>query len=844
MKIISRHRVALAALLALGTAVSLAGWGHPAAAVAAPPAPVVTPSSTPVLDLDAPDPDIVRVGSTFYAFTTGTTWGNQIGIATSTNPNPSAGWKTVGSAFPGTPYNGSRGLASWQNNNSATSPGVFQYAGKWIMFYDAVVSSNGVYCLSVATASQVTGPYTDTSTSPLVCQTSLGGSIDPQPFVDPQTGGAYLIWKSNDGRSAAASQVWSAPLAANGTSLAGSGTSIFTISSGTYAWQTTTDDPSMVFTGGNYYLFFSGGDYLSRYYPVGYVLCSSGPRGGCDPNEPTDPILSKDGGSGGGMEFTDASGNWWIAYQTWTSGCSNYSKAGCERQLFVAPISLPPLPPPTPSVTTGALPKAPVNSPYDQSLTANGGTTPYTWSITSGTLPAGLSLDASAGTVSGTPTAAGTANVTFQVTDAGGLTASATLPITVVAPAPYSPLSPVRACDTRAGNPSGLTGPAASNCPAGSTLPAQGTRTITVAGAFGVPSDATAVVLNVTAVTPAAGGYLTVYPAGVARPVASNINVTPGSVVPNLVEVGTGAGGKISVFSLARTDLVVDVEGYVSPAASGGAGAGLYAPLPSPERICDTRAGNPSALSGAAADNCTGTDDAGSTLAAGGTKTIDVAEAAFGIPADATAAVFNVTVANPTATGFLTVFPAGSAQPLASNVNYNARQVTANRVVVPLAGGQISIFSHAQADVIVDVSGYYTAAGASSGSAFSAAPTPVRICDTRAGNPSQLTGGAAQCTGKTIGPAGTLRVQVVGLAGVPSTATAVVVNLTGVTPSTTTYLTVFPGPDRPFASDLNPVSGETRANLVVATLASDGTISIFNHVGSTNVVVDVEGWYS
>ncbi|MGH3745046.1 MAG: family 43 glycosylhydrolase, partial [Mycobacteriales bacterium] len=711
--------------------------------------------------------------------------GNRIGIATSTSADPSTGWKAPGgsTALPAIPP------AGWQVKDTSTSPGVYQHAGKWIMFYDAVVATGtgkSLYCLSVATASAVTGPYTDTSTGPLECQTTLGGSIDPQPFVDPQTGGAYLLWKSNDGSSTAASQVWSAPLAANGTSLAGAPTAIFTIKSGTYPWQTTTDDPSMVFTGGQYYLFFSGGDYLSRYYPVGYVLCSNGPRGGCDQNEPTDPILSRDGGSGGGMEFPDASGNWWIAYQTWTSGCTNYGKAGCERQLYVAPISLPPLPPPTPSVTTTALPKAPVNSPYHQSLTATGGTTPYTWSITSGTLPAGLSLDASTGAVTGTPTATGTQTVTFQVTDAGHLTASATMPVTVVDPAPYTPLTPVRACDTRTGNPSHLVGTAATNCPAGSTLAAGATKTISVAGSFGVPADATAVVLNVTAVTPTGTGYVTVYPAGVARPVASTINVTPGVVVPNLVEVGTGANGGVSIFSTAGTDLVVDVEGYTEPGDPSG---GRYQPLASPERICDTRAANPSALTGAAAANC----PAGSTLAAKGTKTITVASSAFGIPASATAAVLNLTVANPAATGFLTAYPAGADQPVASNVNYDAGQVSANRVVVPLSGGKITIFSRQQADVIVDVSGYYTGSGATS----SAAPSPVRVCDTRPGNPSHLAGDAAQCNGQTLGPAGTLSVRVRGVAGVPAGATAVVVNLTGVAPTGTTYLTVFPGPRRP-----------------------------------------------
>jgi hypothetical protein len=108
-----------------------------------------------------------------------------------------------------------------------------------------------------------------------------------------------------------------------------------------------------------------------------------------------------------------------------------------------------------------------------------------------------------------------------------------------------------------------------------------------------------------------------------------------------------------------------------------------------------------------------------------------------------------------------------------------------------------------------------------------------------------LSGSAAQCNGNPLGPAGTLQVQVTGLAGVPSDAPAVVVNLTGVAPSAPTFLTVFPnGLPSPLVSDLNEVRGDVRANMVVAALSASGTISIYNYTGSMNVVVDVLGWYS
>jgi hypothetical protein len=364
--------------------------------------------------------------------------------------------------------------------------------------------------------------------------------------------------------------------------------------------------------------------------------------------------------------------------------------------------------------------------------------------------------------------------------------------------------------------------------------------------AFGVPADATAVVLNVTDVNGTAPGYLTVFPTGAAQPLAFNVYYAKGQVIPNLVQVGIGTSGDVSIFSHAQSDVVVDLEGYVAPTALGGTGAGLYNPLSSTARICDTRPGNPSHLSGSDAQ-CNGVAGAGERLKAAGTLDVQVATN-NGIPAGATAAVLNVTVVNPSAAGYLTVYPQGAAQPFTANVNYTVGQTTGNRVIVPVSTtgatpGQVSIYSKEAAHVVVDVSGYYSAANGSGGG-FSAEAAPVRICDTRPGNPSGLSGGADQCDGETLGPAGTDTIQLTGLAGIPSSAKAVVVNLTAVIPSADTFLTVFPGPTRPFVSDLNPAAGEVKVNLTVARLSSAGKISIYNNTGSVDVVVDVLGWYS
>jgi hypothetical protein len=352
------------------------------------------------------------------------------------------------------------------------------------------------------------------------------------------------------------------------------------------------------------------------------------------------------------------------------------------------------------------------------------------------------------------------------------------------------------------------------------------------------------VVLNVTAVNPATSGFLTVFPTGSIQPTTSNINYVAGNVVPNLVEVGTGTSGDVSIFSSAQTDLVVDMEGYTSAAAPAGAGAGLYNALSFPARICDTRSGNPSNLDATPDNQCNGTGNRGERLNAGSTLAVKVV-GANGVPIGATAAVLNVTAVTPSTAGFLTVYPQGTARPFASNVNYTLGKTTANRVIAPLSNsGQITVYSSAPVDVVIDVSGYFSAAGGA-GTEFNSEATPVRICDTRAGNPSDLIGSDNQCEAETIPAGGNRTINVAGLAGVPATgATAVVVNLTGIDPTQQTFLTVFPALPRPFASDLNPAPGMVRANLVVATLSPTGTINIYNNSGSIDVVVDVLGWYS
>ncbi len=87
--------------------------------------------------------------------------------------------------------------------------------------------------------------------------------------------------------------------------------------------------------------------------------------------------------------------------------------------------------PPAPSITTTSLPSGTIGSSYAASLAATGGSSPYTWSIASGALPAGLALDPSTGAITGTPSAPGSPSATFEVTDANGSTAEVTLAVAI-----------------------------------------------------------------------------------------------------------------------------------------------------------------------------------------------------------------------------------------------------------------------------------------------------------------------------------------------------------------------------------------------------------------------------
>lgn len=193
-----------------------------------------------------------------------------------------------------------------------------------------------------------------------------------------------------------------------------------------------------------------------------------------------------------------------------------------------------------------------------------------------------------------------------------------------------------------------------------------------------------------------------------------------------------------------------------------------------------------------------------------------------GLPADATAAALNVTVTGASSGGYVTLHGCDEPVPLASNLDVAPGRTTANLAVVPVRDGAVCVYASTAVHVVVDLTGAVgAAAGLTSG-------VPQRVLDTRA------TPGAPRTAARTVTP---VRLPV------PAGTAAAVVNLTVTEPAAAGYATAYAcGTDAPLASNLNVAAGETRAALVVAPLAADGSVCLLTSM-ATHLVADLQGWF-
>lgn len=377
-------------------------------------------------------------------------------------------------------------------------------------------------------------------------------------------------------------------------------------------------------------------------------------------------------------------------------------------------------------------------------------------------------------------------------------------------------------------------------------------------------------------VTPCAGP-----PAGVTDPLTSygralGTFITAGAFVPNGVwpeqyddtylfaDGGTGriwlreANGSVNYASpfatvsagISDMAFVMEADGYALYYSLSGSsavrkitaatpvstppGPTVYSPLETPERAYDSRTLTPAVA-----------------IRGGTTQLINVGVAS-GLPAGARAALVNITVDRPAGGWFATAWEPRTARPATSNVNALDGEIAANTSIVPIDDlGQMLLYSHTTADVIIDVSGYFVDAPTATTSGRFEALDPLRLIDTRfapsSTNDFSVTFRRGDPVSGGTATVDRLSVPVADHLGVPDTgvsAVALVVTALSESGAPAGWVQVTPGGRPNSTSNLNTDAGfDQRNNLVVVPLGADGTVDV-NLFHTDQVLLDVVGWFT
>jgi FG-GAP-like repeat len=361
----------------------------------------------------------------------------------------------------------------------------------------------------------------------------------------------------------------------------------------------------------------------------------------------------------------------------------------------------------------------------------------------------------------------------------------------------YAGTAPTRLLDTRPTSPIGYSGP----------KPGAGATIELAVGA--PPSPAVgpiAAALNITA-TDANGGFVSVYPCDQPLPTASSLNLTPGLTAANLVLTKLSRSGTVCIYTDQGTHLLADLQGFYR--------LGSHYVALQPERLLDTRPGSPIGYNGAKPGD-------------GATVTVNVAAPGGKVPLNNNGVVLNVTGTEADA-GYVTAYPCDAPLPTASNLNFTPGSTRPNLVIVKASSsGKVCLFTEHPAHLLADLVGYFPA-----GDEFTSTQ-PTRVLDTRPGSPLGYSG-PRPAAGTTV------HAKVVGPGLAPVGTRQVVVNVTA-TDADAGFLTVYPcGEPIPTASNLNVVAGDTRPNLVIASVVGS-EVCIYTDSAS-HLIVDLSGWY-
>jgi len=332
---------------------------------------------------DAPDPALIKAGSTYLVLSTGTALGNSIQVLVSdridggfhawpmgecpSSSGPVACRLRFGSSAFG--VGGSAGLPTWTVPGTQMAPSAAFVGGRWVMYFAGVSTSTGRSCLGVAELNPryrgsgrsivlPTDPASPplfvppaSSPGPLRCEpakrygTSVG-LVDPSVFVNPGDGAPWLLYKTNDGSSPLAAHLLAQRLTPDGLHLTGPAHLLLSQDARTFPWQATIENPEMVIAGGGFHLLFSAGLWNTSGYGEAEAACI-GPAGPCWP--PSSPFLTSTptAAGPGGASVLRVGGGLMMAVAAWSPACIGYpghaSPPGCTtgaRRLFVAPLAL------------------------------------------------------------------------------------------------------------------------------------------------------------------------------------------------------------------------------------------------------------------------------------------------------------------------------------------------------------------------------------------------------------------------------------------------------------------------------------------------------------------------
>ena len=386
-----------------------------------------------------------------------------------------------------------------------------------------------------------------------------------------------------------------------------------------------------------------------------------------------------------------------------------------------------------------------------------------------------------------------------------GLSNVAPTAMAAVSEAALTPVNPARLLDTR---PAETVDGRFANI---GRLRADTELAVSVTGRGGVPTDATVAALNLTVVDPAGAGFVTAYPCGSPKPNTSNVNFTPGQTVANLSIMKLSADGRICLVSDKPTHLIADVTAF-------GTSAAPFSPI-TPARIFESRA----------AATIDGQQASVDKLVANATMQVRVG-GRVGVPLDAAVAALNITVVDPAAAGFVTVYSCGEPKPNASTVNFRAGQTVANLTLSKLGtDGKVCVVSDQATDLIVDVTAFAPQA------TTLGTLSPARLLDSR---PAATIDGRYSNTLK-------LRANVVvdlpvsGRASVPASATTAALNLTIVDPTSAGFLTAYPcGTAKPNTSNVNFTAGQTVANISIVKIGVGGKVCLVSDQPA-HLIVDI-----